>query len=35
MRLYPDPGVGVVVMGNSTAYDVDAVIDRLAAPWLR
>jgi CubicO group peptidase (beta-lactamase class C family) len=35
MRLYPDPGVGVVVMGNSTAYDVDAVIDRLAAPRLR
>ena len=25
MRIYPDVGVGVVVMGNSTRYDVDAV----------
>ena len=35
MRLYPDQGVGVVVMGNSTSYDVDATTDALAAPWLR
>jgi CubicO group peptidase (beta-lactamase class C family) len=34
LRLYPDAGVGVVVMGNSTAYDVDATVDALAAPWL-
>jgi len=34
MRLYPESGVGVVVMGNSTAYDVDAVVEGLAAPWL-
>jgi hypothetical protein len=32
--VYPDAGVGVVVMGNSTAYDVDATVDALAAPWL-
>lgn len=25
MRLYPSEGVGVVVMGNATSYDVDAV----------
>jgi CubicO group peptidase (beta-lactamase class C family) len=34
LRVYPDAGVGVVVMGNSTAYDVDATVDALAAPWL-
>jgi CubicO group peptidase (beta-lactamase class C family) len=34
MRLYPDRGVGVVVMGNSTSYDVDTVVDALAALWL-
>ena len=34
MRLYPEQGVGTVVMGNSTSYDVDAVTDALAAPWL-
>jgi CubicO group peptidase (beta-lactamase class C family) len=34
MRLYPDRGVGVVVMGNSTSYDVDTVADALAALWL-
>jgi CubicO group peptidase (beta-lactamase class C family) len=34
MRLYPDAGVGVVVMGNSTSYDVDGVVDALAAPFL-
>jgi CubicO group peptidase (beta-lactamase class C family) len=34
LRLYPDAGVGVVVMGNSTAYDVDTTVDALAAPWL-
>jgi hypothetical protein len=25
MRIYPTRGVGVVVMGNATKYDVDAV----------
>ena len=35
MRLYPDAGVGVVAMGNSTSYDVDRVVEALAAPWLR
>ena len=34
MRLYPERGVGTVVMGNSTSYDVDAVTDAIAAPWL-
>jgi CubicO group peptidase (beta-lactamase class C family) len=30
MRLYPDAGIGVVVMGNSTSYDVDTTVERLA-----
>jgi hypothetical protein len=30
MRLYPESGSGMVVMGNSTAYDVDAIVDELA-----
>ena len=34
MRLYPEPGVGVVVMGNSTSFDVDATVDALAAPFV-
>ncbi|MGZ4734765.1 MAG: serine hydrolase domain-containing protein [Acidimicrobiia bacterium] len=34
MRLYPEAGVGVVVMGNSTSYDVDTVVDALAEPWI-
>ena len=29
IRLYPSDGVGAVVMGNSTRYDVDAIV-RLA-----
>jgi CubicO group peptidase (beta-lactamase class C family) len=33
MRLYPDRGLGVVVMGNSTSYDVDTVVDDLARRW--
>ena len=32
MRLYPTLGVGVVVMGNSTKYDIDAVA-RLALDY--
>jgi CubicO group peptidase (beta-lactamase class C family) len=32
MRLYPTVGVGVVVMGNSTKYDIDAVA-RLALDY--
>ncbi len=35
MRVYPDHGVGVVVMGNSTKYAVDALVDALAADALR
>jgi CubicO group peptidase (beta-lactamase class C family) len=34
MRLYPAEAVGVVVMGNSTSYDVDAIAAALAQPWL-
>ncbi len=34
MRLYPEPGVGIVVMGNSTSYDVDATVDALAGPFV-
>jgi CubicO group peptidase (beta-lactamase class C family) len=34
MRLYPAAGVGVVVMGNSTSYDVDVVVDEIARPFL-
>ena len=33
MRLYPDRRVGVVAMGNSTSYDVDALIDTIATRW--
>jgi hypothetical protein len=25
MRLYPSLGIGVVVMGNASRYDIDAV----------
>jgi hypothetical protein len=25
MRMYPSLGIGAVVMGNSTKYDIDAV----------
>ncbi|TMK67394.1 MAG: hypothetical protein E6G60_01090 [Actinobacteria bacterium] len=35
MHLYPERGVGTVVMGNSTSYDVDGVTDAVAQPWLR
>jgi CubicO group peptidase (beta-lactamase class C family) len=28
IRLYPDPGVGIAVMGNATSYDLDALADR-------
>jgi len=34
MRVYPAEGVGVVVMGNSTSFDVDSVVDALARPFL-
>ena len=32
LRIYPSRGVGVVVMGNATKYDVDAVA-RLALKY--
>ena len=34
MRLYPGEGLGIVIMGNSTSYDVDALMDAIAKPWL-
>ena len=27
MRLYPDEGLGMVVMANDTTYDRDAILD--------
>jgi CubicO group peptidase (beta-lactamase class C family) len=33
MRLYPDRHLGVVAMGNSTSYDVDALVDTIATRW--
>ena len=35
MRLYPDAGLGMVVMANTTAsYDVDSLFDALSGlPW--
>lgn len=33
MRLYPEQGLGVVVLGNATAYDHATVIQRLVARW--
>ena len=35
MRLYPEEGIGIVVMGNSTSYDVDRVADALEAASVR
>ena len=29
MRLHPETGTGVVVMGNSTTYDADRLADAL------
>jgi CubicO group peptidase (beta-lactamase class C family) len=34
MRLYPDHDVGVVVMGNATSYDHDAIATAAVAPLL-
>jgi CubicO group peptidase (beta-lactamase class C family) len=34
MRLYPDNNVGVVVMGNSTSYDIDTLTNAITRPWL-
>ena len=31
MRIYPERSLGVVVMGNATKYDVEQVVDELAA----
>jgi CubicO group peptidase (beta-lactamase class C family) len=30
MRLYPDEGLGMVVMANDTTYDRDAILDLAA-----
>jgi len=35
MRLYPDEGIGSVLMTNATALDVSRVLDELDAPFLR
>jgi CubicO group peptidase (beta-lactamase class C family) len=32
MRLYPDRDVGVVMMGNTTRYDHEAILDRIVDP---
>jgi hypothetical protein len=29
MRIYPDHGFGVVIMGNATAYDHHAIVEAL------
>ncbi|MFI5046476.1 MAG: serine hydrolase domain-containing protein [Acidimicrobiia bacterium] len=34
MRFYPERHVGVVVMGNSTSYDVDTLVDTIATRWI-
>jgi hypothetical protein len=33
MRIYPEAGLGVVVMGNATAYDRDQIASLLVQRW--
>ncbi len=34
MRVYPEESLGVVVMGNTTSYDHDSILDAIAGvPW--
>lgn len=34
MRLYPDDSLGIVLMGNATRYDHEAIIAAVATAWL-
>ena len=34
MRIYPEESLGVVVMGNTTSYDHDSILDAIVGvPW--
>ena len=34
MRIYPEESLGVVLMGNTTSYDPDAILDAIVGvPW--
>jgi hypothetical protein len=34
MRIYPEESLGVVVMGNATSYDHEAICDAIVnVPW--
>ncbi len=34
MRIYPEESLGVVVMGSTTSYDDDAILDAIVGgPW--
>lgn len=33
MRLYPDASLGIVVMGNATRYDYEAIVQSVTAVW--
>jgi hypothetical protein len=34
MRIYPEEPLGVVVMGNTTSYDHNAILDTIVGvPW--
>jgi hypothetical protein len=35
MRLYPETGIGTVVMTNATGFDVRDLLDRIDASFLR
>jgi CubicO group peptidase (beta-lactamase class C family) len=35
MRIYPEAGLGVVMMGNATSYDRDQIATLLAERWWR
>jgi hypothetical protein len=34
MRVYPEASLGVLVMGNTTSYDHDSILDAIVGvPW--
>jgi hypothetical protein len=34
MRIYPEESLGVVMMGNTTRYDHDSILDTVVkGPW--
>ncbi len=34
MRIYPEESLGVVVMGNTTSYDHNSILDAIVgSPW--